>query len=118
MYPILFLGQDFFGYSEGFSSSGDYFFRSGKHVIHILLGFTKKINQELKLDYLHILGFSQKGQQYLKKLRKQVNIPLKPITTSPIYEFEKRAAFFYELLTNSAVQIFEKSNKPIIKKEN
>ena len=38
MYPILFLGQACFGYSEGFSSSGDYFFRSGKHVIHILLG--------------------------------------------------------------------------------
>lgn len=92
--------------------------RIHRMIIHILLGFTKKINQELKLDYLHILGFSQKGQQYLKKLRKQVNIPLKPITTSPIYEFEKRAAFFYELLTNSAVQIFEKSNKPIIKKEN
>lgn len=92
--------------------------RIRRMIIHILLGLTKNINAELKLDYLHILGFSFKGQQYLRKRKKEISLPLKPIYSSKIYEFEKRAAFFYELLTNLPVQTFEKSNKPIIKKEN
>ncbi|MCI8575812.1 MAG: nucleotidyltransferase [Bacilli bacterium] len=92
--------------------------RIRRMIIHILLGFTKEVNLKLHLDYLHILGFSIKGQEYLSKIRKQIEIPIKPIYSSKIYEFEKRAAFLYEILTNSSVQIFEKRNRPIIKKGN
>lgn len=89
--------------------------RIRRMLIHILLGFTKEINSQLSLDYIHILGFTMKGQKYLQDYQDNIKIPTKPISSSPIYEFEKRAAFLYDLFTNSSAQIFEKRNKPVIK---
>ena len=83
-------------------------------IIHILLGLTKEINNNIKIDYLHILGFNKKGQEYLKKISKTSSISFKPIYSSKIYEFEKRAAYLYELFSNSQVSFFELQNKPII----
>ena len=39
-------------------------------LIHILIGLTKKDNDQTKLDYIKILGFNKLGQQYLKDIRK------------------------------------------------
>ncbi len=81
--------------------------------IHILLGFTKEDNQNLKFDSFHILGFNQKGQQYLSEIRDTLS--LFTIKDSKIIEYEKKAAFLYEELTNSQVLFFELKKKPIIK---
>ncbi len=89
--------------------------RLHRMIIHILLGLTKEINETLELDYIHVLGFSTSGQNYLNKIKKNIIIPLKPKLSSTLYDFEKKAAFFYEILTNSQVQCFELLNKPIQK---
>ena len=41
-------------------------------LIHILLGITKKLTQEIKkeIPYVRVLGFNEKGQSYLKYLKK------------------------------------------------
>lgn len=46
-------------------------------LLHILVGLTKQeTNQMRKLEYIRILGFSPKGQQYLNHIKKEVNIEL------------------------------------------
>ena len=41
-------------------------------LIHVLLGITKEITEDVKkkVPYIRILGFSQKGREYLKNLKK------------------------------------------------
>ncbi len=87
-------------------------------IIHILLGITKTINHSSQIEYIHVLGFNQRGQKYLKKIQKQVQVPLQPISTSTIYEVEKKAAFLYDLVANTKAYEFEMRNKPVIHVEN
>ena len=42
-------------------------------VLNILLNITKK-SVDFKLDYIRILGFNQKGQEYLKQLKKDKKV--------------------------------------------
>ena len=42
-------------------------------VLNILLNVTKKA-VDFKLDYIRILGFNQKGQEYLKQLKKNKKV--------------------------------------------
>lgn len=39
-------------------------------LLHILIGFTKEDAKKINLDYLRILGFSQNGQEYLNKIKR------------------------------------------------
>ena len=71
-------------------------------LTHILIGLTKKDAHQATMDYLKILGFSKEGQSYLKKIRKDLDLPTTPIKDSLIYK--------YELLSSS---IFDFQNKPI-----
>lgn len=89
--------------------------RIQRMFFHILLGFTKKDNKKLVFDYIQILGFSWQGQQYLNSIKDGLEISTRINPSSLLYEFEKRATFLYEILTNSSVQTFEFRNKPIIK---
>jgi predicted nucleotidyltransferase len=84
-------------------------------LIHILLGITKKDNNNAKLDYLHILGFNKKGQDYLKKIKKDINIPLKVNKDSIIYKYELIAASIFDLINDTKTINFELKNKPIYK---
>lgn len=81
-------------------------------LIHILLGI-KKTDAQIEADYLKILGFNQKGQEYLTQIKKEVTLPLIN-KKSKIYEYELKAAIFYDLLTNNNTYKKELSNKPII----
>lgn len=51
-------------------------------LIHILLGITKKLTEEVKqtIPYIKILGFSENGRKYLKNLSKESGIKI--ITTN------------------------------------
>lgn len=42
-------------------------------LIHILLGITKDITERVKKDvpYLRVLGFTEKGREYIKKIKKE-----------------------------------------------
>ena len=89
--------------------------RLKRMLIHILIGFTKEDNLKLQLDYIKVLGFNELGKKYLNNIKKEVNISLTPLKNSLIYEYELKAAFIYDLITNSDSYKFELSNKPLKK---
>ena len=86
--------------------------RIKRMLMHIFLGHLKK-DALLPIDAIHILGFSSKGQNYLHEEKKNFTLPLKRIQQSPIYQYEKQAAFLYDLLTKANSLAFEMENKPL-----
>ena len=82
-------------------------------LIHILLGIKKK-DAKVLIDYLHLLGINNKGRQYLKKIRKELDISLNINKESIIYKYEMKSAYIYDILTNQECVKKELSNKPII----
>ena len=87
-------------------------------LIHILTSFTKDEAQNLKIDYIRLLGFNLKGKQYLNKIKKDINIPI--ITSykkniSPLLDLEQRATSIYYLPINPTQTQLEYKRKPIIK---
>ena len=83
--------------------------------IHILIGLLKSDNN-LKVDYIRVLGFNTKGQAYLNGLKKDRNIPFVLDHESRVYEYELKASTIYDMLCNTNTKDFEIKNKPIIKK--
>ena len=46
-------------------------------LLHILVGFTKEMSKSMReIDYIRILGFNDKGRNYLSKVKKDVNLPI------------------------------------------
>lgn len=82
-------------------------------LIHILLGITKGNNNHL--DYIKVLGFNNKGQEYLNKIKKDTKIPLYINKESIQYKYEITASLIYDLINNTNTYKFETSNKPIKK---
>ena len=87
-------------------------------LIHILTNFTKKEAKELKIDYIRILGFNNKGKNHLNKIKKELDIPIitnyKP-NISKILDIELRTTNIYSLPLNNNLVDFEYKQKPIIK---
>lgn len=87
-------------------------------LIHILTNFTKKEAKNIKIDYIRILGFNQKGKSYLNSIKKELNIPIitnyKP-NFSKLLDLEFRITKIYSLVTNDNILELEYKNKPIIK---
>ncbi len=84
---------------------------------HILLNIQKE-DTKLNIDYIRILGFNNKGKNYLNRIKKDMNI--KPITkykdtTSKILEIEKKVTKIHSLIVNDNNQIIEEFTKPIYK---
>ena len=80
-------------------------------LVHILLNI-KKEDAKYPLDYIHILGFSKKGKDYLNKNKIHYTVNKKSI----VYNYELKASIIYDMLTNSTEYKNELSNKPIITK--
>jgi predicted nucleotidyltransferase len=86
--------------------------RLQRFLIHLLLNYTKSENDLLKdgPPYLHLLGYTPKGQELLKQLKKKARVPLiikgsqskKHIPTNPVlqlfWEYDVRATNLYTLL--------------------
>ena len=73
-------------------------------LVHILCCLDKK---DYKLEHIRILGFNNKGRQYLNKIKKEVTLPL-------LTNYEN-----YELLVDNIYNLISKDtnkNKPILKK--
>ncbi len=85
-------------------------------LIHIMIGLTKKDNQACTLDYLKILGFNRRGQEYLKSIRKDLSLPTTINHESLIYQYELKAVYLYELATKKKLKDFDYKNIPIQKK--
>ena len=81
-------------------------------LIHILVGLTKKDNSELELDYLKILGFNNKGQDYIKSIRKNIKLSTKVNKDSLIYKYELLATYIYDQITNSNCYQYDYKNIP------
>lgn len=90
--------------------------RLKRMLIHILLGI-KSQDTNIKLEYIRLLGFNNKGKLYLHNIK--TNIPI--ITKyrnidSKIKLYEDRASYIYSLVTNIDTYTYENNNKPIIYK--
>ncbi len=72
-------------------------------LVHILCCLDKK---DYKLEHIRILGFNNKGRQYLNKIKKEVNLPL-------FIKYDK-----YELLVDNIYNLISKDTnfKSILKK--
>lgn len=81
-------------------------------LVHILVGLTKKDNVNLELDYIKILGFNDKGQDYIKSIRKDINIPTRVNKDSLIYKYELLASYVYEQITGSKCYQYDYKNIP------
>ena len=91
--------------------------RIRRMLIHILIGLTKEEKENLKLEYIKILGFNNKGQKYISKIKSSINIPIgrKISDKFTAQKYELKASFVYDMITKDNTYLFEVSNKPITK---
>ena len=80
-------------------------------LIHILIGLTKEDNKKLELTYIKVLGFNNKGKNYLKSIKKELNLNIDK--ESLIYQYELKSALIYDILTNNNNAEFELKNIPL-----
>ena len=86
-------------------------------LLHIMIGLTKEDNKKCELDYIKILGFNNKGQEYLKKIRKDINLPTTVNKESLLFQYELKAVYLYELATKKSLNNFDIKNIPIKKEQ-
>ncbi len=84
-------------------------------LLHIMIGLTKEENKNTQMNYIKILGFNSKGQNYLKDIRKDITLPTTVDKESIIYQYELKAVYLYELATKKSTNDFDIKNIPIKK---
>lgn len=90
--------------------------RLKRMLIHILLGI-KSQDTNIKLEYIRLLGFNNKGKLYLHNIKTDIPIITKYRNIdSKIKLYEDRASYIYSLVTNIDTYTYENNNKPIIYK--
>lgn len=89
--------------------------RINRMLMHILVGLKKADKAPFnKPTYIKILGFSNYGQKYLNKIKKQLDIEIgSKIAPNLINNYELKCAYIYQILSNENVVDFEINNKPI-----
>lgn len=84
---------------------------------HILIGFTKESNIKYQnIDYIRILGFSNKGKKHLNNIKKEINLPIlsKFNNKYELLQFELSITKIYSIILNDS-KLIEKEymNKPL-----
>lgn len=82
-------------------------------LLHILVGFTKEMASSMKdIEYIRILGFSKKGQAYLNKVKKNIDIEIlsKFVRNNKFLELELKTTLIYSL-TNNSNYLYEEEYK-------
>lgn len=82
-------------------------------LTHILIGLTKKDAHEATINYIKVLGFSKKGQSYLKNIRKNLDLPTTPLKDSLVYKYELLSSSIFEQITKIPTYDFDYQNRPI-----
>ena len=81
--------------------------------IHILLGI-KKEDANINNEYLRILGFNEKGKDYLNSIKKNISLPLyNNKLESKVKDYELKSSQIYDLINNTNTYEYEIKNKPI-----
>jgi len=78
-------------------------------LVHILCGLVKK---DYKIEYIRILGFNQKGKDYLNKIKKDCKYPIL-VSFDKLLDMELQVTKVYSLI--SKIDIKSELQKPIIK---
>lgn len=81
--------------------------RLNRMFLHIILGIKKDYQDE---NYLRILGFTKKGQEYIKAKNIKENYK-----KTACYSLELKSSCLYDMLTDKNTYNFEIKNHPIIK---
>lgn len=81
--------------------------RLNRMFLHIVLEIKKDYQDE---NYLRILGFTKKGQEYIKSKNIKENYK-----NTDCYSLELKGSCLYDMLTNKNTYNFEVRNQPIIK---
>jgi len=84
-------------------------------LLCILLGIGKNDNKNI--EYIRVLGFNNKGKDYLKEVKNYVDIPIITNFTSKYkaLELELKIAYIYYLNEKDKDYLIEYKHKPIIK---
>ncbi len=95
------------------------FNRISRMLNHILIGFTKEDKDRFKtLEYIRILGFTNKGKLHLNRIKKNTSIKVlsKFNKNYELLKYELKVSIIYSILTNN-LSLIEKEykNSPIIK---
>ena len=73
-------------------------------LLHILCNFTKeKANTFREITYIRILGFNEKGKEYLNKIKKEIDIPIISKINrdkDKMLEYELETTLIYDLPYN------------------
>lgn len=86
-------------------------------LLYILLDIKKEDIKNIK-NYIRPLGFNKKGSRYLKKIKKEITLPLvnNYIKNKGLLYLEHKSNYIYSLKSNKFYnEIKEEYNKPIIK---
>lgn len=89
--------------------------RIKRMLIHILVGLTKNDRSNMYIEYVKVLGFNDKGQKYLKSIKKDIVIDRKISDKYLSQQYELKASKIYDMLTGENTTSFELNNKPIKK---
>ena len=89
--------------------------RIKRMLIHILVGLTKNDRSNMYIEYVKVLGFNDKGQKYLKSIKKDIVIDRKISDKYLSQQYELKASRIYDMLTGENTTSFELNNKPIKK---
>lgn len=81
--------------------------RLNRMFLHIVLGIKKDYKDE---NYLRVLGFNKKGQEYIKFNNIKENYK-----NTDCYSLELKGSCLYDMLTNKNTYQYEIKNQPIIK---
>ena len=96
--------------------------RLNRIFIHILLNIKKKdINQLKMINYIRILGFDNIGRIYLRKIKKETNIPLitkySDIKNSNLSFQRYVSSIYYMIINKEELNIIENKSIPIKKED-
>lgn len=86
-----------------------------RSLCHILNNFTKELKKEFeKIEYIRILGFNEKGKNYLNSIKKGINLPI--ITNYKkgykMLDYEMEVTSVYNIVMNKKLNRSEYSKKP------
>lgn len=89
-------------------------------LLHILCNFTKEKKEQLKeINYIRLLGFSDKGRMYLNSIKKELDVPLiSKINRNkdPMLEFEIETTKIYglNLVPEKQIELLNKEYKNLM----